>query len=64
MKDPKKVEVDKRLAEHSCRKREERARLAEAQSEFKLNYYGAGAFVAIGMLGVLGYYLYQFKKTS
>ena len=33
MKDPKKVEARKRLADYNCMKREERARLAKAQSE-------------------------------
>ena len=54
MKDPKKVEAGKRLAEWDRRKREERAQLNEAQSEPKLTYYGAGAVVAIGALGILG----------
>ena len=60
MKDPEKVEARKRLAELWRRKiEEERAQLAKAQSEPKLTYYGAEAVVAIGMLGVLGYYVYQ-----
>ena len=43
MKDPKKVEAGKRLAEYNRRKREERAQLAKAQSEPKLSqYYVAG----------------------
>ena len=46
--DPKKVEGGKRLTEWNRRKREERAQLAEAQSEPKLTYYGAGAIVAMG----------------
>ena len=36
MKDPKKVKAGKRLVLWSCRKREERAQLAEAQSDPKL----------------------------
>ena len=63
-KDPKKVEVGKRLAEYNCMKREECVRLAKAQSECKLTYYGAGAVVAIGVLGVIGYYVYQSKTPS
>ena len=40
-KDPKKVEQGKRLSESNHRKREERERLAKAQSESKLGqYYG------------------------
>ena len=59
MKDPKKVEVGKRLAEYNRRKREELAQLKSEskQVEPKLTYYGAGAIVAIGALGVLGYYV-------
>ena len=63
MKDPKKVEQGKRLAEHSHRKREERDRLGKAQSESNINYYGAGAVVAIGVSGVISYYVYQSKTA-
>ena len=59
MKDPKKVEVGKRLAEHNLRKREECAQLVKAQSESKITYYGAGAVAAIEVLGVIDYYIYQ-----
>ena len=62
MKDPKKVEVGKRLAEYNCRKREVLAKAQE--SELKLTssqYYGAGVIVAIGALDVLGYCIYQSK---
>ena len=38
MKDPKKVEVGKRLAEFNHRKREELAQPAKTQSEPKLTY--------------------------
>ena len=61
-KDPKKVEAGKRLAEYNCRKREELSKAQKKiESEPKLTlsqYYGAGAVVAIGVLGVLGYYVY------
>ena len=60
MKDLKKVEAGKRLAQYNRRKREQ---LAKAYSESKLTYYGAGDIVAIGALGILGYYIYEFKKT-
>ena len=63
-KEPKKVEAGKRLAVYNCRKREEIAQLANAQNEPKLTDYGAGAVVAIGALGVLGYCVYRLKKTS
>ena len=54
-KDMKKVEAGKRLAEWNHKKTEE---LAKAQSEPKLTYYDAGAIIAIGTIGVLGYYIY------
>ena len=52
MKDPKKVEQDKRLAEHNRRKREELAEMKAQKSENETNitYYGAGAIIAIGVL--------------
>ena len=49
------------MAESNRRKREELK--AWRERETKLTYYGAGAIVAIGMLGVIGYYVYQ-SKTS
>ena len=46
-KDPKKVEMGKRLAEYNRRKREEHAQLTKARSESKLSqYYSVGAIVA------------------
>ena len=60
-KDPKKVEAGKRLAEHNHRKREEHAHLAKSESN--ITYYGVGAIVAIGVLGVIGYQAYL-SKTS
>ena len=58
MKDPKKVEAGKRLAEHNRRKRAERAQLAKPQSESNITYYGTRAVIAVGVLGVIGYYVY------
>ena len=65
MKDPKKVEVGKRWAEYNHRKKEELAqpKSESKQVEPKLTYYGIGAMVAIGVLGILGYCIYQSKKT-
>ena len=60
-KDLKKVEVGKRLAEYNQRKREELANDQKIESEPKLTssqYYGTGAIMAVGVLGVLGYYIY------
>ena len=38
--------------------------MAKAQSKNKLSQcYGAGAVVAIGALGILGYCVYQFNKN-
>ena len=63
-KDSKKVEVGKRLAESNKRKREEHAWLAKAQRETSLACYGAGAVVAVGVLGVISYYVYQSKTPK
>ena len=59
-KDPKKVAQGKRLAEHNHRKREEFAQMKaqKSENETNLTYYGAGAVVAIRMLGVISYYVY------
>ena len=58
-KNPKKVEVGKRLAAHNGKKREEQ-RKEEAQLEkSRVNqYYGIGAVPALGAIGGLGYYIY------
>ena len=57
-KDPKKVEAGKRLAAHNHKKREE---LKVQKSEVS-QYYGIGAVLAVGVIGGLGYYIYQSKK--
>ena len=36
----------------------------KSKSETKLSYHGAGAVVAIGVLGVIGYYVYQSKTPK
>ena len=57
-KDPKKVEVDKRLA---ARNHKQRERLKAQKSEVISNqYYGIGAVLNVGVIGGLGY-LYQAK---
>ena len=62
-KDPKKSEVGKRLAAHNHKKREQKAQTSEAQSELN-QYYGIGAVIAVGVIGGLGYYIYQAKKGA
>ena len=64
-KNPKKVEVGKRLAAHNRRKREEKKReelKAQAQKSELNQYYDIGAVIAVGVIGGLGYYVYQAKK--
>ena len=64
-KDPKKIEEGKRLAEYNHKKREEWAKGQKIENEPKLTlsqYYGVGAVIAIGALGILGYCIYQSKK--
>ena len=63
-KDPKKVEAGKRLAAVNHKKREARKREEQAQLEkIGVNqYYGIGAVIALGVIGGLGYYIYQSKK--
>ena len=63
MKDLKKVAAGKRLTESNCRKKGELAQVAKAQeSEPRLTLNqadSAGAVIAVGVLGILGYYIYQ-----
>ena len=63
-KNPKKVEAGKRLAEHNSRKREAKKRDKQVQVEKNggEQYYGIGAFLAVGVTGGLGYYIYRTKK--
>ena len=66
-KDPKKVEVGKRLAEYNCRKREElkaqRSKSKQVEPMLTLSQcYGIGAVLAVGVIGGFGYYIYQAKK--
>ena len=66
MKDLKKVAVGKTLAEYNRRKKEKLAQVTKTQeSEPKLTLsqtYGVGAVIAVGVLGLLDYYIYQSKK--
>ena len=57
MKDLKKVEAGRHLAAHNRKKRE-----MKAQSRGVNQYYGTGAVIAVGVIGGLGYYIYQTKK--
>ena len=59
-KDTKKVKQGKRLGEHNPRKREE-LKAQKRERDNNPNYYGAGAVVALGVLGVISYYVYQSK---
>ena len=75
-KNPKKVEAGKRLAESNRKKREAKKREEQAKLEASgvNQYYGIGAvngpvgprtlcvLLALGVIGVLGYYIYQTKK--
>ena len=57
-KDPKKVEAGKRLAKYNHKKREE----LKVQKLDSNQYYGIGAVLAVGVIGGLGYYIYQGKR--
>ena len=61
MKDPKKVEAGKRLAASNRKRRE--AKKAKKMDEFN-QYYGIGVMLAVGVIGGLGYYIYQSKKSE
>ena len=62
-KNPKKVEAGKRLAESNRKKRE-----AKKQAKLEVirvnQYYGIGAVLALGVIGGLGYYIYQTRKAG
>ena len=63
-KDPKKGEAGKRLAAINHKEREVKKREEQVQLErIGVNqYYGIGAVIAVGVIGGLGYYIYQSKK--
>ena len=56
--------MGKSLAEHNRKKREAKQREEQAQLErIGVNqYYRIGAVIALGVIGGLGYYIYQTKK--
>ena len=60
-KDPKKVEAGRHLAAQNHKKRELKVQKSEVQSELN-QYYRIGAVIAVGVIGGLGYYIYQTKK--
>ena len=51
------------MAEYNRRKREELAQMKtqKSESKTKLTYYEIGAVIAIGVLGIPSYYVYQPK---
>ena len=61
MKDPKKVEVGKRLAAHNHKRRELKAQSEVTSGEVN-QYYGIRAVPAVGVIGGLGYYIYRVKR--
>ena len=62
-KNLKKVEAGKRLAVHNHKKREEQRKKQAKLEKTRINqYYGIRAVIALGVIGGLGYYIYQIKK--
>ena len=66
-KNPKKVEAGKRLTEYNHRIREElKAQKSESKQVEPMltssQCYGIGTVLAVGVIGGLGYYVYQAKK--
>ena len=59
-KEPK-VEAGKRLAESNRKKREEKKQ-AKLEVSRVNQYYGIRAILALGVIGGLGYHIYQSKK--
>ena len=62
-KNPKKVEVGKRLAESNHKMREAKKQ-AKLEASGVNQYYGIGAVLALGVIGGLGYYIYRTKKVE
>ena len=62
-KNPNKVEAGKRLPAHNRKKREEQRKEQAQLEKSEVNqYYRIGAILALGVIGGLGYYIYQSKK--
>ena len=62
-KEPEESRRSMRLAEHNRKKREEqRKEQAQLEKSGVNQYYGIGAVIALGVIGGLGYYIYQSKK--
>ena len=60
-KNPKKVEAGKRLAE--SKEKRTTIKIRESGHWRPVNqYYGIGAVLSLGVIGDLGYYIYQSKK--
>ena len=65
IKNPKKVEAGKRLAVHNRNKREEWRKEQAPLEKTRVNqYYVIGAVIALGVIGSLGYHIYQTKKVE
>ena len=59
------MEAGRRLAEHNRRKREElKVQTSESKQVEPMLTYGIGAVLAVGVIGGLGYYVYQAKKEA
>ena len=61
MKNPKKLEAGKRLAESNHKKREAKKQ-AKLEASRVSQYYGIRAVIALGVIGGLSYYIYRTKK--
>ena len=64
-RDPKKVEAGKRLAAHSRKKREQKSKVEPMSQYYSIGFscaFGAGAVIAVGVIGSLGYYIYRTKE--
>ena len=64
-KDPRKVTAGKGLAEWRCNKDKLAQAAKTRENEPKLTSsqaYGIGTVVAVEVLGLLGYYIYQYRK--